>query len=803
MGLPWLDIFLQRAEADPNVRALESGAGRDQLVRSLRAVAMELPPVELADLMLTDQGFAWAAQKEMQERGAGGGSDHNPPGRLPCSVGDLALMHQNGSWTSEGLGFVAALSASTGRGVASLMTVASASGQRDASVAFAILLAGLSSPGTSVETLSPDALTAQMLGAGETLRHALDALPWQFRRNPTSAREVAAEIQLMQRWLGEGHPKAFFERAPAAASLFQLDGVLAFLKGAEAPTDMLQQLNAVATGGSAYLSQSTLHEWNDLLAKHADTLKNVAPEQRVAKLTALSKQAAADKVATDAFAVAAARQEGGAAAADAVLVDMSAVEAIRTELAAPASKEILELLSETSPPAHIWYAVVCAGCHKTFVLATSGARLPDTFPLLVRKLAGLTASFGDLLALVLSHELPFEPVRNDNGVATALLAPEHQSSSPNLPVEALPDKLVKHIMKREFNMLAPADWPLLLQAKLSVPWLRPIHRFPNLGSMPRALTIIEDMLPSVMRAGLVTTEPVDGASFGELCARLKHAILVDCAEWSDEEVAELTNDVFAKLMNDVSRRALNTARAPGHTDAPAMVHRTDTAWTAVDQIFRQMAAGLQSRTNELGSRPVAILAPRVAPRGAGPLSPASGGKTAGGTPATGGGGGGGGGLPGGGGSSGGGGGQHNSTQYIVAGGRGSIDTFNRDANQMPRIYRTAPKQKPGSASTFEEEAGYFVHVHSAGRMFVSKSKLAELLKKLSTRKFPFKAGTFLVSPLIAPVDHPSSAVTYVADEKGGAGNNDFVLPHPDWFSKALVKPLIDTKKSGALPPYFQ
>ena len=213
--------------------------------------------------MLTDQGHDWDAQKETQERGAGVGIDHNPPGRLPCTFGDIALMHQNGAWTSEGLGFVAAHSAATGRGVASLMAAASASGRRDAPVTFAILLAGLSSPGTSSEALSPDALTAQLLGAGETLRHALEALPWQFRRNPASAREVAAELQLMQRWLGDGHPTAFFERAPTAASLLHLKGVLAFLNGAEAPTDMLQQLNAVATGGGAYLSQSTLHEWDE------------------------------------------------------------------------------------------------------------------------------------------------------------------------------------------------------------------------------------------------------------------------------------------------------------------------------------------------------------------------------------------------------------------------------------------------------------------------------------------------------------------------------------------------------------
>ena len=88
-------------------------------------------------------------------------------------------------------------------------------------------------------------------------------------------------------------------------------------------------------------------------------------------------------------------------------------------------------------------------------------------------------------------------------------------------------------------------------------------------------------------------------------------------------------------------------------------------------------------------------------------------------------------------------------------------------------------------------------------MYVFQSKLAELLAKQSTRRFPLKAGTFLVSPLIAPVATPGAAVTYVADEKGGAGSNDFVLPHPEWFSLALMKRCIDTKKSGALPPHFQ
>jgi hypothetical protein len=142
LSVPYLDDFLRRAEADASVQALADGAGKGPLIRALRAgVAKAMPPLEPDDLLMTDQGCDWVEWTAARHRGDNdAGPEPVPTGRLTCFIGDLAIPRGDGPPTSEGLAFVVAHAASTGRGIAARATARGPSGTVDHSVAFAGLL---------------------------------------------------------------------------------------------------------------------------------------------------------------------------------------------------------------------------------------------------------------------------------------------------------------------------------------------------------------------------------------------------------------------------------------------------------------------------------------------------------------------------------------------------------------------------------------------------------------------------------------------------------------------------------------
>jgi hypothetical protein len=139
---------------------------------------------------------------------------------------------------------------------------------------------------------------------------------------------------------------------------------------------------------------------------------------------------------------------------------------------------------------------------------------------------------------------------------------------------------------------------------------------------------------------------------------------------------------------------------------------------------------------------------------------------------------------------------------LVIGGKGAVSLDpGRPPTCKPRKVLERPIPKAGAAASFDSTASHYILVLSSGRVLFHRAMFDTLLLRFGTAALPLTAGSFLVSPLLAPVGNQQAARTFLSNT-----HVDFVLPHNDWFSKVLVRSCIDVSASGGsanLPPYFQ
>jgi hypothetical protein len=291
-------------------------------------------------------------------------------------------------------------------------------------------------------------------------------------------------------------------------------------------------------------------------------------------------------------------------------------------------------------------------------------------------------------------------------------------------------------------------------------------------------------------------EPCDGVGFGDLFRKMSHRIHVDGAEESSPAVSAMTNRVFTCYFSDLTRRLLSASRTQGRVASPSALHPDDKALRLVNHDLEVLATGLASRLKILGSAPLQILAPQAGQS----RSPSGGGS---------GGGGGGGGGGGSGGAGSGGAAQPGGPRDIIVGAKGTVDIARRAKAEWPACVLQTPTPKPNVTATFEEQPAHYVLILSAGNVYFHKDKFIKLVARFATTDKPFfklNKGSYLVSPLLAPVDTTAEAVAFITVENTNpsARQRSFVVPHPKWFAWGLAKSAVDVSKSGAaLPPYFQ
>jgi hypothetical protein len=847
VGIPYLRALLEQAEHDPSILALPDGVGCPTLVYNLRHLARTLPPITLRDCLKTEQGHAWGGQDAVPGDDYTGGDrdepdsddepglDHYPPGRLRATLGDVAILQPDGSFSSELLGFVVAAASMRGRGRNGRMLEF----DLDASVRFAQDLAPFyPSPGASAP--STDELTARLVDSGSTVGQHLLAIPQVFRRPVVRPAESRREIIFISQWSSLAHHDVvFFSRCPEVIALLGQDLPLlaALLTDSESPIDTLRQLNAALprdASGTEYLSVNSLYEWENALLPVADLTSSSPPAARITKIANRRAQLTADTLATNAFAAAASRAAGspGMGGGDAS-VDMTDVTAMRAELESPAARAAQALINSNSPAAHLWHALNISHAARCYALALSPKNLPASTPSVVVRVQENQVSFEDYFKLGMSFDLPRGPVRNDDdGTATHLLPLAMISASSLLPDAVLPPSLVRLLMARKLDSITSQEWALLIAARHGVSFAQPIQGYLTVGDMPAPLDMIAHHLPELLNLLGISSE---GPGLPDLLESLRQWQSVEGAAAPGEHERRITI-TFEKVMKDITKRCVNAQRTHGPALPIKAVTPSDSSVAYVNQSLTQADEAIHLRRSKLMGASLAILPPArpFGPipgpaRGGGLVSHAGGGGGAGGgapassassgAPSGGSGGGASSGSAVGGGKGGGSGGGASSGSAVgggkgggnllVVGGKGAVSLDpGRPPSCKPRKVLERPIPKAGAAASFDSTASHYILVLSASRVLFHRDKFDTLLLRFGTAAFPLTAGSFLVSPLLAPVGNQQAARTFLSNENLGARHThvDFVLPHNDWFSKVLIRSCIDVSASGGsanLPPYFQ
>ena len=617
----------------------------------------------------------------------------------------------------------------------------------------------------------------------------VQALPLhpKFRGCPITPSGLYAELRRL-RALTSPDPAvrnaAFAALAPKTAARLGLLNVAALVRGM-ASFDR-SELFAALTSRGLLTEFTVLHlvSLDGQLAPHTPFFSHVEASVRGAALKShldreVALRAESDRLNADlrAGGGGGASSGGNSGTGSAASLDPARLQDIVTACSAPEALRVLAAY-ETAPgrrPISVLYALAVIGHHGAAAAALV-QRLPRSAPALVVQAHAQKDAFRAGLSFFLTRGdlVTFAPpppaaaaAADADGLAVAaenpLFPPEFLAPLDPLPSDVLTPPLVEKLRVRNLGRVTKLEWAELTEAAWAARFSIDLVHVVSVATMVDGFTRAEHVLGPLLRLLGFDSSGL-GVLFEQLESYLLHA-------GRNKNTLERADSIFLEAMAEAGAKFQEGAAAPG--PAPGLVGVFvvgDAARENVEMLLEGAAEGVAARRRDRGlgrlpalaSRPPAVPAPARGGAAAAAAAAAAPAAAAGAAAAAAG-----------------------------AAGAGAAPAF-----KAPGIYRTAARVQAGSrAASFSASASSFT---LEGVVFDRRALEAKMLG------LGYKANTYVVSFLLAPVSSYAAALAFVAFDPAAKAKVPVVVPHKGWFSSKMARSCIDNALSvNPLPPFFR